>query len=177
MITNKKLAEQLRSTIVAVNDFPKPGVVFRDVTPLFKNPVLVNEVIDEFVSYLADKKIDAIIGVESRGYLFGVPLALKMNKPFILVRKPNKLPKPTYKQEFSLEYGSSTVEVQIDDIQPHWNVCIVDDLLATGGTINAVEKLVKKSQANTRCAIFLIELEFLDGKKNISVETYSLLKY
>lgn len=177
MITNKKLAEELRSTIIAVNDFPKPGVVFRDVTPLFKNPVLVNEVIDEFVGYLADKKIDAIIGVESRGYLFGVPLALKMNKPFVLVRKPNKLPRPTYKQEFSLEYGSSTVEVQINDIQPHWNVCIVDDLLATGGTINAVEKLVKKSGANTVCAIFLIELEFLDGKKNIGVETYSLLKY
>ena len=173
----KDTVNKLKETILAVKDFPKPGIIFRDVTPLFSKPELVNEVIDIFVEYLKDKKVDAIVGVESRGYLFGVPLALKLNKPFILVRKPNKLPRPTIKQEFDLEYGSSTLEVQIGDIKPGWNVCVIDDLLATGGTINATEQLVKKSQAYTTCALFLIELEALNGKNNIGCETFSILKY
>ncbi len=169
--------KKLKETILAIKDFPKPGIIFRDVTPLFSQPELVNEVIDIFANHLKDKNIDAIVGVESRGYLFGVPLALKLNKPFILVRKPNKLPRPTIKQEFDLEYGSSTLEVQIGDIKPGWNVCVIDDLLATGGTINATEKLVKKSEANTACALFLIELEALNGKNNVESEVFSILKY
>ncbi len=168
---------KLKETILAVKDFPKPGIIFRDVTPLFAKPDLVNEVIDIFASHLKDKKIDAIVGVESRGYLFGVPLALKLNKPFILVRKPNKLPRPTIKQEFDLEYGSSTLEVQIGDIKPGWNVCVIDDLLATGGTINATEKLVAQSEAKTACALFLIELEALKGRSNVQSEVFSILKY
>lgn len=118
-MSNQKTIEKIQETIIAVKDFPKTGVIFRDLTPLFKQPKLVSEVIDIFAEYLRDFKIDAIIGVESRGYLFGVPLALKMNKPFVLVRKPNKLPRPTFKQEFNLEYGSSTIELQINDLQPN----------------------------------------------------------
>lgn len=171
------IIKKLNNTILAINDFPKKGVVFRDVTPLFSNPHLVNEVIDIFANYLKDKKIDAIVGIESRGYLFGVPLALKLNLPFILVRKPNKLPRPVYRQEFDLEYGSSTLEVQKDDIKPNWNVCLIDDLLATGGTVNAAEKLVKMSQANVVSSLFLIELEKLNGRKNIKSEVFSILKY
>lgn len=169
--------KKLKETILAVKDFPKPGIVFRDVTPLFAKPELVNEVIDLFADYLKDKNIDAVVGVESRGYLFGVPLALKLNKPFVLVRKPNKLPRPTLKQSFDLEYGSSTLEVQIGDIKPGWNVCVIDDLLATGGTISAAEQLVKASDAKTACALFLIELEALKGKNNVKSEVFSILKY
>ncbi|MGL4950938.1 MAG: adenine phosphoribosyltransferase [Mycoplasma sp.] len=173
----KSLIEKIENTIIAIEDFPVQGVTFRDVTPLFKHPELVSAIIDSFAEYLKDKKIDAIVGVESRGYLFGVPLALKMNVPFILVRKPNKLPRPTYKQQFDLEYGCSTLEVHIGDIEPNMNVCIIDDLLATGGTIGAVEKLVKKSNANTICALFLIELEKLHGFKKIESPIFSLIKY
>ncbi|MGL4948387.1 MAG: adenine phosphoribosyltransferase [Mycoplasma sp.] len=172
-----KIIEQLKETILAVEDFPIVGVTFRDVTPLFKKPELVNGVIELLANELSKHNIEAIVGVESRGYLFGVPLALKMNLPFVLVRKPNKLPRPTYKQQFDLEYGSSTVEVQIGDIKPGSNVCIVDDLLATGGTINAVEKLVKMSGANASHSVFLIELEKMNGKKNVQSEVISLLKY
>lgn len=168
---------KLKQTIIDVKDFPKPGIIFRDVTPLFAQPELVNEVIDIFADYLKDKDIDAVVGIESRGYLFGVPLALKLNKPFILVRKPNKLPRPTLKQSFDLEYGSSTLEVQIGDIKPGWNVCVIDDLLATGGTISAAEKLVENSQAQTVCALFLIELLGLKGEQNIKSDVFSILKY
>lgn len=116
---SNKLIELLKQEIEAIPNFPKPGVVFRDVTPLFKKPALVNMVIENFAQHLASQNIDAIVGIESRGYLFGLPLALKLNKPFILIRKPNKLPKQTYKQEFNLEYGSSTLEVHVEDIQPN----------------------------------------------------------
>lgn len=173
----KDITDKLKEVIISVQDFPKKGINFRDVTPLFAKPELVKEVIDTFAQYLKNKKIDAIVGIESRGYLFGVPLALKMNVPFVLVRKPNKLPRPVYKQEFKLEYGSSTLELQIDDIKQGWNVCVIDDLLATGGTINAAEKLVSKSKANTICSLFLIELEGLGGRKNINSDVFSILKY
>lgn len=174
---SNKLIELLKQEIEAIPNFPKPGVVFRDVTPLFKKPALVNMVIENFAQHLASQNIDAIVGIESRGYLFGLPLALKLNKPFILIRKPNKLPKQTYKQEFNLEYGSSTLEVHVEDIQPNWNICVVDDLLATGGTIHAAEKLVERAKAKTIVALFLIELEDLHGRKNINSPVYSILKY
>lgn len=174
---SNKLIELLKLEIEAIPNFPKPGVIFRDVTPLFKKPALVNMVIENFAQHLASKNIDAIVGIESRGYLFGLPLALKLNKPFILIRKPNKLPKQTYKQEFNLEYGSSTLEVHVEDIKPNWNICVVDDLLATGGTIQAAEKLVERAKAKTVVALFLIELEDLHGRENIESPVYSILKY
>lgn len=171
------IIKKLQETIISVKDFPKPGIIFKDVTPLFAKPELVDEVIDVFADYLKNKNIDAIVGIESRGYLFGLPLALKLHKPFILIRKPNKLPRPVYKQEFDLEYGSSTLELQIGDIKPNWNVCLIDDLLATGGTIAAAEKLVEKSNAKSVCSLFLIELTDLHGRKNITSDVFSILKY
>ncbi|MGL4951521.1 MAG: adenine phosphoribosyltransferase [Mycoplasma sp.] len=171
------IIQKIKDTMIAVEDFPVQGVTFRDVTPLFQDPELVNEVISIFADFLKGKDIDAIIGVESRGYLFGLPLALKMNLPFVLVRKPNKLPRPTYKQQFDLEYGSTTLEVQVGDIKENWKVCIVDDLLATGGTISAVEKLVAMSNAKTSYALFLTELEAMQGKKNMESEVFSIIKY
>ena len=173
----QNIIKKLNETILAINDFPKPGIVFRDVTPLFAKPKLVDEVINIFANYLKNKKIDAIVGIESRGYLFGVPLALKLNLPFILVRKPNKLPRPVYRQEFDLEYGSSILEVQKDDIKENWNVCLIDDLLATGGTINAAEKLVEMAGAKVDSSLFLIELKDLNGKHNIESDVFSILKY
>lgn len=176
-MNKQKVIEQLQDTILSIKDFPKKGIIFRDVTPLFAKPKLVNDVIDIFVDYLRDQKVDAIVGIESRGYLFGVPLALRLNKPFILIRKPNKLPRPVFKQEFNLEYGSSVLELQKTDIKPGWNVCVIDDLLATGGTIEAAEKLIHKAHANVLCNLFLIELIGLCQPNKIKSKIFSILKY
>ena len=124
-----------------------------------------------------DLNIDVIVAAESRGFLFGLPMAMKMNKPFVLVRKPNKLPREVYKQTFDLEYGTSTVELQIDDIKPNQNVLIVDDLLATGGTVQAIEKLIKKSNGNPVASIFVIQLEKLNGKQKLESKVYSVFDY
>jgi len=167
----------IKDEILAIKDFPKKGIIFRDITPLFKNPSYIKAIIEQMKELVSDLDIDVVIGAESRGFLFGVPLALSLDKPFVLVRKPNKLPRETYSQEFKLEYGASRVEIQIDDLKPKQKVLIVDDLLATGGTVRAIEKLVSKVGAVTIGCLFLIELEKLNGKLNLNSESFSIFKY
>ena len=162
------LEQQLKNTIRDVQDFPKPGILFKDITPILRNPQLCDEIVNAFAKFYADKNINAIVGVESRGFLFGFALANKLNIPFILVRKAGKLPYKTIAYEYDLEYGSAKVEMQIDEIQPNWNVVIHDDLLATGGTAEAAAKLIQMQKGNVAGFAFVVELEFLKGKQRLN---------
>lgn len=166
MIENK-----IKQIIRNVPDFPKPGIMFKDITPILENPELCRQIIDEFVLQFSDTKIDAILGVESRGFIFGMMLANKLNVPFVLVRKAGKLPYKTISYSYNLEYGSATVEMHIDAIKPSQNVLIHDDLLATGGTAVAAAELVKMQKGNVAGFAFLAELSFLSGRKKL--ETYT----
>ena len=174
------LLQKLKDTIRDVPDFPKPGILFKDITPLFHNQSLCNEIVDEFASRFAKQNLNAIIGVESRGFLFGFALANKLNIPFILVRKAGKLPFKTISSEYDLEYGSAKIEMQVDEIQKDWNVLIHDDLLATGGTAEAAAKLVKMQNGNVAGFAFVVELDFLKGKDRLtkySENIVSLVNY
>ncbi len=162
------LEQKLKSGIRDVPDFPKPGILFKDITPVLHNPQLCDDIVSSFSQYCADKNINAIVGVESRGFLFGFALASKLNIPFVLVRKAGKLPYKTISYEYDLEYGSAKIEMQIDDIKPGWNVLIHDDLLATGGTAEAAAKLIQMQKGNVAGFAFIVELEFLEGKKRLS---------
>ncbi|MEN8838946.1 MAG: adenine phosphoribosyltransferase [Flavobacteriales bacterium] len=161
------LSEKINNTVRNVPDFPKPGINFKDISPIVENPSLSKEIVKEFADQLRGKGIDAIVGVESRGFIYGMPLALELNIPFVLVRKVGKLPFETIQYSYDLEYGSATVEMHIDSIKPNWNVFIHDDLLATGGTAIAASELVKKQGGNIAGYGFLIELSFLNGKEKL----------
>ncbi len=174
------LQQKIQETIRNVQDFPKPGILFKDITPIFHNQTLCNEIIDEFAKHFSTKNINAVIGVESRGFLFGFALANKLNIPFILVRKAGKLPFKTMAYEYDLEYGRAKIEMQVDEIQKDWNVLIHDDLLATGGTAEAAAKLVSMQEGKVAGFAFVVELEFLQGKerlKRYSENIFSLVKY
>lgn len=149
-------------------DFPKLGINFKDISPVVESPLLSKEIVQEFSSQLTGKHIDAIVGVESRGFIYGMPLALEMNVPFVLVRKAGKLPFETVQYSYDLEYGSAVVEMHIDSIKTDWNVFIHDDLLATGGTAIAAAELVKKQSGNIIGFGFLIELSFLKGREKLT---------
>lgn len=161
------IQEKIKKSIRDVADFPKPGILFKDITPILHNQSLCNEIVDDFAKQLSGKKIDAIVGVESRGFLFGFALANKLNVPFVLVRKAGKLPYKTISYEYSLEYGTAKVEMQVDEIKKNWNVLIHDDLLATGGTAEAAAQLVKMQGGNVAGFAFVVELEFLKGKEKL----------
>ena len=163
--------EKLRNTVRDIPDFPKPGILFKDITPVLMDPVLCRELVDEFIRRIGDVRVDAIAAVESRGFLFGMTLADKLNVPFIPVRKAGKLPYKTVSYSYDLEYGSAIVEMHEDAVKPGWNVLIHDDLLATGGTAIAAAELIKSQGANIAGFAFLIELTFLDGKPRL--EKYS----
>lgn len=169
--------EQIKSLIVEVDNFPKQGISFKDITPLFLQPNLVKDTIDEMSNMVKHMDFDVIVSPESRGYLFGVQLSLLLNKPFVFVRKKGKLPRPTVCVSYNLEYGSAELEISKDDIKPNQKVLIVDDILATGGTIHAIESLLKKLSAKIIGSIFLAELINLNGKKGLSGIVQSLIKY
>lgn len=174
------LEQKIKSVIRDVIDFPKPGIVFKDITPILHHQQLCNEIVDEFAAKVANKNINAIVGVESRGFLFGFALANKLNIPFVLARKAGKLPYKKIKFEYDLEYGSSILEMQIDDIKPNWNVLVHDDLLATGGTAFAAAKLIQMQNATVSGFTFVVELDFLNGKQKlqeISDNIVSIVKY
>jgi len=174
------LEQKLKNIIRDIADFPNPGIIFKDITPILHDQHLCNQIVDEFVLRVNNKKIDAIVGIESRGFLFGFALANKMNIPFILIRKAGKLPYKTISQEYDLEYGSAKIEIQIEEIQPGWNVLIHDDLLATGGTAAAAAELIQMQQANVAGFAFLVELEFLKGKEKLtpfSETIFSMVTY
>ncbi len=160
------LEQSIKNAIRDVPDFPKPGIMFKDITPIFYNQALCTQIVDAFIAKL-DAKPDAIVGIESRGFLFGFLVANKLNVPFVLVRKAGKLPYKTIKYDYDLEYGSTTIEMHEDALEKGWNVIIHDDLLATGGTAEAAAQLVKKLGANVLGFTFVVGLEFLNGKNKL----------
>ena len=169
----------VRDKIRAVKDFPKKGIIFRDITTALKEPETLKIMVDYLCEQFSGIKIDYIAGIESRGFIFGMPMAYKMNAGFVPVRKPNKLPAATYSQEYDLEYGTDKIEIHQDAIPKGANVLIVDDLLATGGTAEAACKLIQKTGANLVGIAFLIELEALKGREKLksAPKIVSMLKY
>ena len=163
-----------------VKNFPKEGVDFKDITPILSNPEIYSNVLDFFVEFLKGKQIDAIVGIESRGFLFGMLLANTFSIPFVPVRKSGKLPAETISEEYELEYGTAKLEIHTDAIKKGWNVVIHDDLLATGGTAVASSKLVERLGGNILSFLFIVELSFLNGKSSLldhSKSIKSLIKY
>ena len=161
-----------------IQDFPKPGIGFKDITPLLGNPEATKECLDLLLKGLGDKKIDKVVGVESRGFFFGTLLAQKLNAGFVPVRKPKKLPFTTLSATYDLEYGTDTLEIHTDAIQKGDKVLIHDDVLATGGTAKAVCELVEKLGGEIVQCNFIMELTFLNGKDKIKdFEVFSPLKY
>jgi adenine phosphoribosyltransferase len=161
LIKETLLARQL---IRDIPDFPRPGIMFKDITPVLANPRAMREAIDRFLEFSIPKKPDIIVGIESRGFVFGMPLALEMGLPFVPVRKIGKLPHLTIREEYALEYGTNAVEMHTDAISPGDRVIIVDDLLATGGTAAATKRLVNRLGGAVEGFAFLIELSFLHGR-------------
>ncbi len=169
------LVEEIKAAIRDVKDFPKPGIVFKDITPVLEDAVLSNKIVDHFVQYYQDQKLDAVIGVESRGFLFGMSIAMKLGIPFVAVRKKGKLPYKTVDYSYDLEYGSATIEMHVDSIEPGWKVLIHDDLLATGGTAIAAAELVKKQQGEVAGFAFLVGLSFLNGEEKLQAYSENIL--
>lgn len=161
------LEQEIKSVIRDVPDFPKEGILFKDITPVLLKPFLMEKMVDSIVEQFKETKIDAIAGIESRGYLFGLLLAQSLKVPFVMIRKEGKLPAKTLKESYELEYGSSVIEVHEDSITPNSNILIHDDLLATGGTAIAAAKLIQK-KANIVGFSFVINLSFLDGFTQVS---------
>jgi len=174
------ISEKLDKAIREVPNFPKQGINFKDITTLLLNPELSTEIVDAFIERLKGKQIDAIVGVESRGFLFGFLLANKMGIPFVPIRKVGKLPGETLKFKYDLEYGSAEVEIHKSDIKKGWNIVVHDDLLATGGTACAASELIQKLGANVAAFAFVISLDYLKGNERLekySKEIISLKKY
>lgn len=157
--------EMLDKNIRRIPDFPKPGILFYDITSVLVNPEAFKYVIDQMVSIYKDKKIDAVAGVESRGFIFAAPFAEKLGIPLILIRKKGKLPGDTYECSYSLEYGSATVEVHKADIKKGQNILVVDDLIATGGTLAAAKNLIEQGGAEVTDFFGVIGLPFLNYQK------------
>ena len=161
----------MKEHVRTIKDFPIKGINFKDITTLLLDSRLSSDIIESFINDLEGLEIDAIVGVESRGFLFGFLLANKMGIPFVPIRKVGKLPGETLKYKYDLEYGSAEVEVHKSDIQKGWNVLVHDDLLATGGTACAASELVQQSGAKVAGFAFVISLDFLQGNKKL--EKYS----
>lgn len=162
------MSKSLEQYIRTIQDFPKPGVGFKDITTLLKEPEPFREVIEQFAAHFAPKQMQKVVGIESRGFIFGAPLALKLNAGFVPARKPKKLPAATVREEYQLEYGTDALEMHVDAIQAGENVLVIDDLLATGGTAAAAVRLVEKLGGKMVGLGFLIELDFLNGRRNLS---------
>jgi len=169
------IQEKLDKVIRTIPNFPKEGISFKDITPLLLDSCLTNDIINEFIGRLEGIDVDAIVGVESRGFLFGFLLANKMEIPFIPIRKVGKLPGETLQYKYDLEYGSAEVEIHKNDVQKGWNILIHDDLLATGGTASAAAELVLQLGCNISAFTFVVNLDFLNGKKEIKEYTNNII--
>lgn len=168
----------LYNLIRDVKDFPKEGIVFKDIAPLLQSGEGLKQSVDEIADKLETVEFDLVVGPEARGFIFGVPTAYKLNKGFIPVRKPGKLPYECISETYDLEYGTSTIQMHIDAIEKGQKVVIVDDLLATGGTTKAMIDLIEKMGGEVVKIVFLIELEFLKGREILEgYEIESILKY
>ncbi|MGZ3776828.1 MAG: adenine phosphoribosyltransferase [Mucilaginibacter sp.] len=161
------IEQQIKSAIRDIPDFPKPGIVFKDITPILKDPVLCDNILEAFVQKLKHTRIDVIAGVESRGFLFGLSLACKLGVPFIPVRKAGKLPYTIRQKAYKLEYGEAVIEMHIDAFEPGQHILIHDDLLATGGTVAAASELIHEMGGTIAGFAFIVGLGFLEGKERI----------
>lgn len=180
-LTNVDLADRIKKSIRDVKDYPKPGVIFKDITPVLANPSLRKEIVQSLVHTFKGQQIDAIASTEARGFIFGSILAYELGCPFVLVRKAGKLPYQTRSQEYALEYGTATVEMHVDAVKPGWRVLVHDDLLATGGTAGAAAELIQKSEGIIAGFSFIINLSFLPGAENLrkkfGTESHFLVSY
>ncbi len=168
----------LKSFVRDIPDFPKPGILFRDITPLLASPVAFQAAIDLFTEHFAGQRIDAVVAAEARGFIFAAPLALRLKAAFVPVRKPGKLPFSVHTFSYDLEYGSDTLQMHTDAVVAGQRVLIVDDLLATGGTVEACVKLVEKSGGEVVGCAFCIHLKDLGGAARLSPKPiYSLIEY
>lgn len=161
-----------------IPDFPKPGIVFKDITPLLADPVAFHHAVDRLALQFDSQPIDAIAAAEARGFLFAAPLALRLRKPLVPLRKPGKLPHRTYSLKYELEYGSAELQMHVDGIGTGARVLLVDDLLATGGTMEAGAKLIEQAGGVIAGFAFLVELNFLGGRKRLQPHpVFSLVSF
>ena len=173
MITDKNILGLIRD----VKDFPKPGIVFKDITPLLGDAEAFKHVIDAMAAHCKGKGITKVVGIESRGFIFAAPLAVALGAGFVPVRKPGKLPCATICETFSLEYGADKIEMHTDALKPEDKVILVDDVLATGGTMQAAVYLTRKLGARLEGCLFLMELGFLKGREKINAPVEALIKF
>ena len=164
----------LKEHIRSIKDYPKKGILFRDITTLIKNEKAFSETIDQIIERSKKYKIDKIAAIESRGFVFASAVSYLLKKPFILLRKKNKLPADVHSIDFELEYGTATIEVHKDSIEPNENVLVIDDLIATGGTAEAAAKLIEISGGKVSCFIFVINLFDLKGSNNLINKGYKV---
>jgi adenine phosphoribosyltransferase len=167
----------LKSHIRHVPDFPKPGILFYDISTLLAHPAAWRETVTQLADAIRPLKPDLLIGIESRGFLTAAPLALELGLGFIMMRKRGKLPGPTIAYSYDLEYGTDTIEIQAEAVKPGQRVVVMDDLLATGGTMAASVDLLRRVGADVRAAACIIELAFLGGRQKLDVPTISLISY
>ena len=167
------LADEIENAIRDVQDYPKPGIVFKDITPIFDDPKLVRKIVKALADEYSNQKIDAIASVEARGFIFSSVLANELGCRFIPIRKAEKLPYKTRSQSYALEYGTATIEIHDDAIQPGWRVLVHDDLLATGGTAAATADLIKSFDGVLAGFSFLVNLGFLPGEQRL-IDRYGL---
>lgn len=174
------LIERIKEAIRTIPDFPEVGIQYKDISTLFLKPELIHEIISETIDLLQVQNIQVLAGVESRGFLLGAAIAAKMQLPFVMIRKAGKLPAKTYQETYHLEYGTAAIEMHCDAIQPGTRVAVVDDVLATGGTLVAASNLIKKAGAIPVVVCLIAELEFLQGRRIIEstgTEVISIVKY
>ncbi|OGI16953.1 MAG: adenine phosphoribosyltransferase [Candidatus Melainabacteria bacterium RIFOXYA2_FULL_32_9] len=173
------MPELVKAKIRDVIDFPKPGIVFKDITTAIKDPETFSRIIDYLTNEYKDAGIDYVAGIESRGFIFGAPLAYKLGAGLVIIRKPGKLPAAVEQVSYELEYGTDTVEIHSDAIEPGKKVLIIDDLLATGGTSGAACELVRKVGGVTAGIAFVVELSFLNGREKLpeDIKVTSMVQY
>ncbi len=169
--------QTIRALIHEIPDFPQPGILFRDITPVLADPRALRATVTHMAEALAPHRPEGIVAIESRGFLLGSALAMHMDLPLVLVRKPGKLPRPTQRVSYELEYGSDALEVHVDDVRADTRYAVVDDLIATGGTCRAAIELLRQRNAEVAVVGFLIELEALGGRARLDAPVTSLLLY
>lgn len=172
--------ELIKSSIKSIPNYPKEGIIFRDITSLLEEPTAFQASVDAIVAEFKDKGITKIVGTESRGFIFGAPVALALGVPFVLVRKPKKLPRAVISQSYTLEYGEDTLEIHTDSVKEGDNVLIIDDLLATGGTVEATAKLIRRLGGTVENAAFVIWLPELGGAERLTengVKSFTLVSF
>jgi adenine phosphoribosyltransferase len=169
------IEEKLKAIIRDVPDFPKPGILFKDISTIMLNPEISKEVLNHLKDVYKEQQIEAVAGIESRGFLFGYPLAMELGVPFVLIRKEGKLPYKKIKHAYNLEYGSAVVEIHEDAVLPGQRVLIHDDLLATGGSADAAAELIKKCGGQIAGFNFLVGLSFLNGSEKLSKHSSNIV--